>query len=260
MQLVIPSMQAIAAWLALWDDDIRREMMAREPEILLGDSESLPYGERAQLLRAVVKLYGDGGWRGLDIHADGIQQFADPILARVVRELWDTKPTSPDVTELLLEIIWRGSIEECSDIAYAAAFDASQPATQRVFAIRALAVCGRNDSLHELRDGILREPGKWPEQVVDAIAKDLFPTALSVADLITLIQTRDRPKRSTSGFSWTMRVIVEEIDSLYHSQRSARRYDGSYPGRAPQESGMVSLAKSLRPYRASTRAPLRPAA
>jgi hypothetical protein len=43
-RLVIPSMQAIAAWLALWDDDVRRELMEREPETLLsmGDPESLP--------------------------------------------------------------------------------------------------------------------------------------------------------------------------------------------------------------------------
>lgn len=216
MHLVIPSMQAIAAWLALWDDDIRREMMAREPETLLymGDSESLPMGERAQLLRAFVKLYGVGGWRGFDIHPDGIQQFADPALGCVVRQLWDTKPNSPDVTELLLEIIWRGAIEECSDIARAVAFDATQPDTQRVFAIRALATHSRTELLHQLRDSIFSESEKWPERVVDAITKELFPNALSVNDLVTLIQSRDKPKRSTNGFSWVMREIVEEIDPL----------------------------------------------
>ncbi len=216
MNLVIPSMQGIAAWLALWDDDVRREMMAREPETLLsmGDSESLAIRERAQLLQAFVKLYSDGGWRGLGIHSDRIQQFADPALGRVVRELWNSKPTSPDVTELLLEIIWKGSIDECSDIAHAAAFDISQPDTQRVLAIRALATCSRAESLQELRDSILSESENWPERVVDAAAKDLFPNALGASDLIILIQRRNKPKRSTNGFSWTMREIVEEIDPL----------------------------------------------
>ncbi|HEX4966376.1 MAG TPA: hypothetical protein VF173_36545 [Thermoanaerobaculia bacterium] len=216
MNLVIPSMQAIAAWLALWDDDVRREMMAREPETLLsmGDSESLAVRERTQLLRAFVELYSAGGWRGLGIHSDRVQQFADPALGRVVRELWNSKPSSPDVTELLLEIIWKGSIAECSDIAHAAAFDASQRDTQRVFAIRALATCSRTESLQELRDSILSESENWPERVVGAVAKDLFPNALSVSDLITLIQMRNKPKRSTNGFSWAMREIIEEIDPL----------------------------------------------
>jgi hypothetical protein len=224
MHLVIPSMQVITAWLALWDDDVRREMMAREPETLLsmGDSESLPMGERAQLLRALAKLYGAGGWRGLDIHPDGIQQFADPALGCVVRELWDTKSNSPDVTELLLEIIWRGAIEECSDIARAVAFDATQPDTQRVFAIRALATHSRTKLLHELRDSILSESEKWPERVVDAVAKDLFPDTLGVNNLVTLIQSRSKPKRLTNGFSWVMREIVEEIDPLSTTAKNLR--------------------------------------
>lgn len=214
MHLVIPSMQAIAAWLALWDDDVRREMMEREPEILLsmGDSESLSMGDRAQLLRAFIKLYGDGGWRGLNIHPDGVQQFADPALGRVIRELWDTKPNSPDVTELLLEIIWRGSIDECADIAHSAAFDAGQPDTQRVFAIRALVACGRIDALHELRDSILREPEKWPERVIHAVIKDLFPSAISVSQLMALARRNHQPKNTRDGFSWAMQQIVEAIE------------------------------------------------
>lgn len=64
--VVIPTMRAIAAWLALWDDDVRRELMAREPETLLsmGDPEALPIAARAQLLRAYTRLSGAGGWRG----------------------------------------------------------------------------------------------------------------------------------------------------------------------------------------------------
>jgi hypothetical protein len=224
MPVVIPSMQAIAAWLALWDDDILREMMEREPETLLsmGDSESLSMDKRAKLLRAFVKLYGAGGWHGLDIHPDGIQQFADPALGHVVRELWDTKPKSPDVTELLLEIIWRGAIEECSDIAHTAAFDASQPATQRVFAIRTLAKCSKTESLSQLRGSILSEPEKWPEDVIDAVVKDLFPNTLSVADLIALIQSRNKPKRTTNGLYWAIRRIVEEIDPLSATAKDLR--------------------------------------
>jgi hypothetical protein len=42
--VVVPSMRAIAAWLALCDDTVRGELMAREPEALLaaGDPGSLP--------------------------------------------------------------------------------------------------------------------------------------------------------------------------------------------------------------------------
>jgi len=53
VSLVIPSMQTIAAWLALWDGDVRCKLMEREPETLLsmGDPESLPIAARAELLQ-----------------------------------------------------------------------------------------------------------------------------------------------------------------------------------------------------------------
>ena len=67
--VVIPSMRAIAAWLALWNEDVRRELMTREPETLLsmGDPETLPMDARAELVRTFASAYGGGGWRGLDI-------------------------------------------------------------------------------------------------------------------------------------------------------------------------------------------------
>lgn len=57
--VVIPSMRAIAAWLALWNEHVRRELMAREPETLLsmGDPESLALSVRGDLLRAFVRAY-----------------------------------------------------------------------------------------------------------------------------------------------------------------------------------------------------------
>ena len=43
LEIVYPSMSVIAAWLSLWDDPVRKELIEREPETLLthGDPESL---------------------------------------------------------------------------------------------------------------------------------------------------------------------------------------------------------------------------
>lgn len=107
LSLVIPSMQAIAAWLALSEDDVRRELMRREPEILLseGDPESLPLEVREQLLRSFAEAYGEGGWRGLNIPIDQVRRLAHSDLAPVIREIWSRKPLSPDVKEVLLDVI-----------------------------------------------------------------------------------------------------------------------------------------------------------
>lgn len=215
-QLVIPSMQAIAAWLALWNDEVRRELKAREPETLLsmGDPESLPITERANLLRAFARSYGEGGWRGIDIPLDEIARLAHPELASVVRVLWNAKPTSPDVSILLLEMIWQGPIEACADIARSAVFDSNLPESHRMTALKALLACNKPDVLRDITDSILHEPDKWPHNMVQAAAHDLFPSALSVAELMALVQRSAEAKAQVRRWSWTMREIVARIPPL----------------------------------------------
>jgi hypothetical protein len=216
VRLVKPSMQAIAAWLSLWDDDVRRELMTREPETLLsmGDPESLPIHARVRLLREFAAAYGVGGWRGLDIPMEAVRRLAAPELAGVVRELWDASPSSPDVKGLLLEIIWQGSIAACADIARAAALDIDQPDGIRVTAIRALVACGEDAVLRELSHSILCEPESWPDSIIHAVAIYLFPDSLTVAQLITLVQRTNKPNDKGRDFSWAILQIVEVIEPL----------------------------------------------
>ena len=53
VKVALPSMRDIAAWLALWNDEVGRELIEREPEALLelGDPGSLAMATRADLLR-----------------------------------------------------------------------------------------------------------------------------------------------------------------------------------------------------------------
>ena len=55
VEVVLPSMRAIAAWLALWVDAVRKELIEREPETLIsyGDPGSLDLAARSALLAGV---------------------------------------------------------------------------------------------------------------------------------------------------------------------------------------------------------------
>ena len=83
VEVVFPSMRAIAAWLALWDGAVRQELTRREPEALLslGDPETLDLAARGDLVRAFAAAYGQGGWRGLNIPIDEVRRLAYPDLA-----------------------------------------------------------------------------------------------------------------------------------------------------------------------------------
>ena len=63
VEVVRPSMRAIAAWLALWEPSVLGVLIEREPEALLslGDPSALELRARGRLLRAFVAAYGEGG-------------------------------------------------------------------------------------------------------------------------------------------------------------------------------------------------------
>ena len=84
VEVVFPSMRAIAAWLSLWDDGVREKLIRREPEALLslGDPETLTMPARGKLVRAFFTAYGEGGWRGLNIPIAEVRRLSHPDLSR----------------------------------------------------------------------------------------------------------------------------------------------------------------------------------
>lgn len=140
VEVVRPSMRAITAWLALWDGEVRGELIEREPEVLLsyGDPGTLEIEARGKLLRAFVAEYGHGGWRGLDIGAEEVRRLSHPDLASVVQECWQEGSANPEVGAVLLETIRQGPIVACAGLARSAALDSSADHDCRIAAVRAL--------------------------------------------------------------------------------------------------------------------------
>ena len=224
VKVVFPSMRAIAAWLALWDDFVRQELIDREPETLLslGDPETLDLGARGDLVRAFVAAYGQGGGRGLNIPIDEVRRLADPELAPVIRECWGNGPANEDVRELLVEMIWQGRIEGCADLARSVALDATLHPDHRVIAIRALVACGWDDSVREIAGAILAHPESWPDRVVHGVAADLFPRIITADELVTLMERTREPRRAVGGFAWVSQQIVRAIEPWSESAVALR--------------------------------------
>ena len=214
--VVIPSMRAIATWLALWDEAVHKELTAREPETLLslGDPETLNLSARSDLVRTFVNAYGQGGRRGLNIPSDEVRRLAHPELAPVIRECWGNGPTNDDVRTLLIKMIWLGAVEACADLAQAVALDATGDSNQRVLAIRALLACEQDDTVRTLADALLTQPVSWPDRIVHGIAADLFPRVISANELVALMERTRGSERAAGGggFGWAVRQIVRAIE------------------------------------------------
>lgn len=215
VEVAIPSMRAIAAWLALWDDAVCKELGDREPEALLsqGDPQSLDLNTRARILRRFVAAYGAGGRRGLNVPIVEIRRLAHPQLAPVIRECWNAA-TNDEVRELLIEMIWQGAIESCADLARAIAFDPFSMPRHRVIAIRGLVACSCDADIAGLVNDMFAQPISWADEVVHGVATDLFPRFLTAGQLLTLMERTNEPKNTVGGFDWASRQIVENVAPL----------------------------------------------
>ena len=215
VDVVFPSMRAIAAWLALWDDSVRNALMNREPEALLslGDPESLDVATRERVVRQFVAAYRDGGWRGLNVPIAEVRRLAHPDLAPLIRDSWSAA-ANDEVRELLIEMVWQGPVEQCADLARAAAFDAAASPRRRVVAVRALIACDRGDDVADVATDVLERRADWPDRVVHGVAADLFPRFITAEQLLTLMERTEEPRHTVGGFEWASLQIAERIDSL----------------------------------------------
>ena len=215
VKVVLPSMRAIAAWLALWNDDVRRELIEREPEALLslGDPESLDVAARAELVRGFAAAYGAGRSRHLNIPIAEVRRLAHPDLAQVIRECWETQ-SNDDVRELLIEMIWQGRIESCADLVRKVAFDDEHKPYPRVTAIRALVACGRRDDVAALAEALLDESSGWPDRVAHGVAAHLFPRFITAEQIVTLMERTREPEQTVGGFEFVSQRIVEDLEPL----------------------------------------------
>ena len=214
VEVVLPSMREIAAWLALRIDAVRKELIKREPESLisLGDPGSLALATRRELLRAFVSEYGRGDWRGLNIPFTEVRRLAHPGLARVIRECWGNGPVNAEVRELLINLIRLGPVEACADLAHGVALDTAASDYHRITATRALLACGWNDGVRNIAGAMLAEPMSWPDRLVQSIAPDLFPAIITVEELVKLMERTREPKQTGGGFDRVSRQIVKSIE------------------------------------------------
>ena len=208
-QLVFPSMRAVAAWLAIRNDAVRDELLRREPEALMddGDPESFQVSARRGILAEYVRRYGKDEWRGVRIPYPQVLRFASPELSPTVRELWGEGSTSPEVRELLIDLVQAGRMQDCLDIASEVANDPQATQTDRVTALTALAEMTDPGGLDELVASILIEK-HWPSRVKEGVLGALFPKHITIGQFVEMIGQIEVTKHSVGRIEWTLPRLI----------------------------------------------------
>ena len=211
--IVPPSKRPVAGWLALAEDGIFEMLRDNEPSVLLdeGDPESLSQAQRNQALRAYVKRYGHGGWRGLSVPRIQVHRFSSPELAGEISRLWKLGIENPDVRQTLLGLIEAGRIGECSDIAHGVARDVEAPAVERMIAVDALAAV-RDPRLKEIASQVAAADALWPENIARSVMLTLFPRGLSIDQLCQCLSWMKEEKNAVGGLGWELPRLIADAE------------------------------------------------
>jgi hypothetical protein len=215
VELVKPSMRQTAAWLSLWDTDVARDIVARDPLLLMdaADPASLPLPTREAVLARVCALrVGDDDMDMLD--RDSLKRFSSPDLASCVRSQWDIHSDSAPARELLLRMIWLGELDACADLAVGASFGIHSDRYTQVFSGRALMATADVSEKRSYAEYIRDHAASVLTVLVWDAIDSLFPTTLSVADLLLILRTIDVSDRNGGlGLDYLGPTLVDRLSS-----------------------------------------------
>ncbi|HME21397.1 MAG TPA: hypothetical protein VKI44_08625 [Acetobacteraceae bacterium] len=215
-QLIKPSVRQTAAWLAIWDNDVAREVLDREPLLLLasGDPASLPLVTRsAAVERAAQVLLAHGG-RYILIDEDALRRFSTPDIAPRIRALWAKHKGNEHVRTLLLRMMWLGRLRECADLIPEALFGPYTDQLTLVFACRAATAIGGPAIVERYANKIRAEADRLPGWMFWEALDLLFPNVLSIPELLGMLRQIGPDVRD------------ETLGLSYHGPRLAERITG----------------------------------
>jgi hypothetical protein len=214
IELVKPSMQETAAWLALWDEDVGREVARRMPVLLLtaGDPASLPATVREVALSDVLELLAGGDYHLPMLDPDSEKRFAQPDLGQAIQRLWPRYKDNLEARRLMLRLIWFGALKDCVDLAAEAAFEVDAEEYARATAGNAVMAAGDDALRRRYAEFVKDNCGALPHMVVTDAINELFPTVIDVDALLQIFGRIDVGNRHHGlSVEWQLPGWVEQL-------------------------------------------------
>lgn len=213
--ITLESLRPVAAWLALWNSDLRDAIIEIDPQHLIsnGDPERIPVESRVKILRRTVESALNSGTRCPSCSPGALRRFADPAQGSIIREAWPAAKNSDDLLGFLLCLIRDGGLGSCSDLAEGVARSTSNRPFRRVLAVQALIGAGDKVRLQKLAEDLHAAPRSWPIEVSDHILDDLCPSFLSVSEALEIIENVCVSEDSgPDGFADSLSAIAQKIE------------------------------------------------
>ncbi len=193
IKVVIPSMRETAAWLALWDDDVARELIGRDPFVLLnyGDPGSLSLLFKRQALLSFIDMLASDQIRSPDFDFDALRRLATPDLAEDIRRAWEANTQNAEIQGFLLRLIWLGEITGCADLAELSAFSDPPERYRSIFGGRAIIAVGDDSIKARYAEFVRANFTRLPNAAIWHVVEELFPRHLTLPMLFEILRGID---------------------------------------------------------------------
>ncbi|MEM7721418.1 MAG: hypothetical protein AAF376_03500 [Pseudomonadota bacterium] len=207
-RVIRPYAEPIAAWLALWREEVLAEVRARKPQILFqqGLPHSMPIGIREDLLTAFVDKYSDSDWRGIGVNVQDVERLGHTELESKIRLLWEQAKTGSDAFKLLLRLVLFTPIPECADLGFEVALDNEADHQHRVYAARIVFELGATKEKRRLGAALLA--GGWGDDLVRTLIPYLLPDAVDPSDFVELARQTEEASNTVHGLGYSLHTAL----------------------------------------------------
>jgi hypothetical protein len=205
--VIPPSLAPIAAWLAvidnkIWNQRLKEKLLGEHPEILIkyGDPQSLSIDDRRLLLQKIVKKYSSNTkvyFYSIGDYFDYAKQLhflSAPELAEDIQKYIRDKTLADGIKEFFIELARHGRLTECID-AVLGVLESSN-AQDHLTWIAVLTIRDAGSLAH--RQQLARIAIHYPSisgRLCDALCGALYPNAIDVDNLITLLERTEQPHK-----------------------------------------------------------------
>jgi len=222
IEVIKPSMRETAAWLAIKNESIAREVSRRDLSLLLtaGDPASLPADVRRSVLIRLVEQIASLDDELPFLNSESVRRFSRPDTSETIRTLWSKYNSHSEVRSLLLRLIWLGSLTDCAALAADAVFGDYSDRQTKMFASRALLAAGDHAMKLRYAGFIKANLAALPKIVVWDALDGLFPNFISVDDLLGILGNIDvTDNDGGTGFEWQSPDLVNRLNSSLDLER-----------------------------------------
>ncbi len=224
VQVMVPSMKPIAAWLAASDQDVIDKIIRLEPRTLIeyGDAAQLDISVRAEVLRKFAAQYQDRRHTPLRASPDDVRRLAAPGIGALLNDLLTANRNHHDVRQLLLRVIREGGTraeyECCADTVTSFAVDGAMDAYTRSCAIQVCAIVCDDTAMRKLVSTIINGADALNRTVLAAAIEVFFPSVMTTNKLAVVLEKAAEVDEFTSDhLCYQIEQLVDKM-SIRHEQ------------------------------------------